>query len=355
MPNHIPSPASKPGGYLVIGAAVVVLVGAFAYTAGWLTPARLTPTKIVDKLAPAGGPILGFRRNHAKGVCFGGSFEANGHGAALSAARMMRAGTYPVVGRFNLASADPHSADASVKIRGMSLSVTTADGQTWRTAMITAPFFPVATPQAFYALLNAGSNKSDPNAMKSFAEAHPEFRTFGAWASKATLTTSFTQDRFNSINSFLFTNGSGRQRAVRWSFVPVSASTDLVPETLDASTPHPDDFLGADLKRRLETAPQRWNMLVTVADPGDQTADPSKAWPNERQQVNVGTLVVKTSEPEANGACRDINYDPTVLPPGMRVSDDPFPAARSAAYAVSFDRRTAEEKDYPRSASGAAQ
>ena len=32
---------------------------------------------------------------------------------------------------------------------------------------------------------------------------------------------------------------------------------------------------------------------------------------------------------------------------GIRTSDDPFPAARSAAYAKSYDRRTAEAKDYP--------
>jgi predicted ATPase/DNA-binding winged helix-turn-helix (wHTH) protein len=34
----------------------------------------------------------------------------------------------------------------------------------------------------------------------------------------------------------------------------------------------------------------------------------------------------------------------------MRTSDDPFPAARSAAYARSYDLRTAEAKDYPRTA-----
>jgi len=44
------------------------------------------------------------------------------------------------------------------------------------------------------------------------------------------------------------------------------------------------------------------------------------------------------------------NFDPTVLPSGMRTSDDPFPAARSAAYAKSYDRRTAEAEDYPRTA-----
>jgi len=37
----------------------------------------------------------------------------------------------------------------------------------------------------------------------------------------------------------------------------------------------------------------------------------------------------------------------------MRTSDDPFPAARSAAYAKSYDLRTAEAKDYPRTTTGA--
>jgi len=59
-------------------------------------------------------------------------------------------------------------------------------------------------------------------------------------------------------------------------------------------------------------------------------------------------LVVHRIEAEADGPCRDINFDPAVLPAGMRTSDDPFPAARSAAYAVSYDRRTAETERYPR-------
>src|SRR6478672_9371370 len=48
-----------------------------------------------------------------------------------------------------------------------------------------------------------------------------------------------------------------------------------------------------------------------------------------------------------DGPCRDFNYDPTILPTGIAVSDDPLLAARSAAYAKSFDLRTAEAADYP--------
>ncbi len=62
---------------IVIGAGAA----AFAYTAGWFSHQRLTPTKLVDALAPSAGPSLGHRRNHAKGICFTGEFEANGAGS----------------------------------------------------------------------------------------------------------------------------------------------------------------------------------------------------------------------------------------------------------------------------------
>jgi catalase len=42
-----------------------------------------------------------------------------------------------------------------------------------------------------------------------------------------------------------------------------------------------------------------------------------------------------------------------VLPSGIKVSDDPFPAARSAAYAKSYDARTAEDASYPHVDQGA--
>jgi catalase len=93
---------------------------------------------------------------------------------------------------------------------------------------------------------------------------------------------------------------------------------------------------------------------LTVANPGDPTSDPSKAWPSDRRTVSAGTLVVQQIVAERNGPCRDINFDPTVLPSGIKTSDDPFPAARSAAYSVSFNRRTAEAAHYPRTTTGGA-
>jgi catalase len=343
---------SAPRGVALLGslALIAVVIGAaaaaFAYTAGWLSPRRLTPDKFVAAFAPPTGPSLGHRRNHAKGICFTGVFEANGAGAELSRAQVFARGQYPVLGRFNLGTPDANAADATVRVRGLGISIATPDGQDWRSAMIDPPFFPVATPQAFYALLRASGSR-DPNAMPAFAAAHPEFAKFGEWAKNAPWTGSYAEERFNGINSFVFIDASGVERVVRWSLMPAAQPVPVAPDELANRGP---DFLEQEIAQRVADAPQRWTMAVIVANAGDRTADPSKPWPADRRTIEVGTLIAQHVQAERDGPCRDINFDPTVLPSGMRTSDDPFPAARSAAYAKSYDLRTAEAKDYSRSA-----
>ena len=183
--------------------------------------------------------------------------------------------------------------------------------------------------------------------MKTFAGAHPEIAAFGAWAATAPWTGSYAEERFNSINSFVLTDGAGVERTIRWSLLPAAQPVPISPDELAKRGP---DFLEGEIVARVAGAPQRWTLVITVANPGDPTADPSKAWPDDRRTIEAGTLIVQKTEAEQDGPCRDINYDPTVLPSGIKTSDDPFPAARSAAYAKSYDRRTAEAQDYPRTA-----
>jgi catalase len=345
----MPQPRSVFGSLVLIAVVIGAGAAAFAYTAGWFSPQRLTPAKMVDALAPPTGVALGYRRNHAKGICFTGVFEANGAGSAVSYAQVFTRGRYPALGRFNLCTADPNAPDATVRIRGMGLQISTPDGQEWRSAMIDPPFFPVSTPQGFYGMLIASASK-DPNAMKTFADAHPEFAAFGAWAKSTPWTGSYAEDRFNSLNSFVFSDSSGAEKTVRWSLLPAAQPVPISPDDLAKRGP---DFLEQEITERVRGGPQRWTMVVTVANPGDPTADPSKAWPEDRRTVEVGTLTVQQIEPDRDGPCRDINFDPTVLPSGIRTSDDPFPAARSSIYAKSYDLRTAEAKDYPRTATNA--
>jgi catalase len=337
------------GSLALIAAFVVAVAAAFAYTAGWFSPQRLTPGKLVDAFAPPSGAALGHRRNHAKGICFTGVFEANGAGSELSQAPVFLRGQYPVLGRFNLGTANPNAADATVRVRGLGLRISTPDGQQWRSAMINAPVFPVSTPQIFYELLRAEGSK-EANAVATFAAANPEFAPFGDWAKNGPWTGSYAEERYNSLNSFVFVDGSGAQHVVRWSLLPAAQPVAVSTDELAKRGPN---FLEQEIAQRVAGAPQRWTMVVTVANPGDPTADPTKAWPADRRSVEVGTLVAQQVEAEPDGPCRDINFDPTVLPSGMRTSDDPFPAARSAAYAKSYDLRTAEAKDYPRTTTGA--
>jgi catalase len=352
MPQPSSSPGNLPLSRLAIIAAVVGVVAvAFAYTAGWLSPDRLTPKKLVTSLAPPGGPALGHRRNHAKGICFTGTFEANGNGSELSKAQVFVPGQYPVIGRFNLATTNPNAADAMVRVRGIGIRITPPNGQEWRSAMIDAPIFPVSTVQGFYDLQMASGSK-DPDAMKNFIAAHPEFTMFLGWAKSAPWTGSYAEERYNSLNSFVFIDNSGTRRTVRWSLIPAAQPVSISPDELAKRGP---DFLEQEISQRVAAGPQHWSLVVTVSNPGDPTADPNKAWPADRRTVDIGTLTVQQIEQEADGPCRDINYDPTVLPAGITTSDDPFPSARSAAYSRSYNSRTAEEKYYPRNATGAKQ
>jgi catalase len=336
-------------GLVVIGVAVVVVV-AFGYTAGWFTPDRLTPGRMVDALSERGGDPVGHRRNHAKGICFTGSFVANGAGAGFSKAPMFLTGRYNVIGRFAIAVGDPMAPDVAGRVRSMAVRITAPDGQEWRSGMNNMPVFAVATPAAFYAQtlasrIDPATGKPDPAAGPRFLAEHPETMPFLQWARTAPWTSSFADQAYNSLDAFEFIDVDGTRRAVRWAMQPTLAAQLSTPADLAKLGP---DFLEHDLVTRLGQGPLTWHLVVTVAAPGDPTNDATKAWPEDRQHVDVGDLVIQQAEAEADGPCRDFNYDPLILPAGIEPSDDPLLPARSAAYADSFARRAAEAGHYSR-------
>ena len=104
----------------------------------------------------------------------------------------------------------------------------------------------------------------------------------------------------------------------------------------------PLDYLADELNQRLAAGPVRWDMQVSLPEAGDAIDDPSQPWPDSRRQITVATLVLTQWQPQAEGPCRDLNFDPLILPTGVAGSDDPILAARSAVYAQSFDRRERE-------------
>ncbi|WEN15707.1 catalase family peroxidase [Rhodanobacter sp. AS-Z3] len=339
---------------LAIALIVAAVALAFAWIAGWLAPNRLTPQRFTNAIEIGNGQIYrGYRRAHAKGVCVAGYFEGNGQGAALSSARLFAAGRTPFVGRLSVGGGSPYGLDNKARVRSMALELNSDDGQQWRMAMNSFPFFGVSSVQAFYeqTVANApapATGKPDPAKQAAFAQAHPEFARFANWAKTAPWSTSWANTTFNGVNTFRFTNRAGETRNVRWSMQP---QTPFVAMTAEQRAAVDGNFLSEDLVGRLGQGPLRWDMVVTLAQPGDSTVDPSQSWPEDRRRVTVGTVVIERSTPQTTGACRDINYDPLVLPAGVQGSDDPILAARSAVYSVSFNRR---EHDIASGSAGAA-
>ncbi len=341
----MPSPVSRRvGGFALIGGVVAVLTIGFAWAAGWIGTPRIDGGTVVAALEYNGGLHPGYRRAHAKGLCFTGRFEANGAGGALSAVAPLRAGAYPVEGRFSTAGGNPLATDGRNVFHSMALVMTTPDGQQWRMAMDHTPIFPVADVASFVDLQRASrpdpaTGKPDPGAMKAYLGRHPETAAFQAYMAKAVLPDSFANATYYSINAFRFIGPDGRVRFVRWQMDPEAALTGLDKDKLAAL---PRDALFREMIARTQRGPSRWHLRLVVANPGDRTDNATIAWSGPHRTVEAGTLTVDRVMPEETGACRDLNFDPTILPAGIGLSDDPLLAARSKTYSSSFTRRAGE-------------
>ena len=328
------APRSVLGSLVLIAVVIAGGAAAFAYTAGWFSPQRLTPNKIVDALAPPTGPALGHRRNHAKGICFTGAFEANGAGPRCSTAQVFARGQYPVVGRFNLATADPDAPDATVRVRGMGLQIATPDGQEWRSAMIDPPILcgvdAASLLRAAEGLGEQGPGRDEDLRRRASRDSRPSApgpRTHrGPAATRRSRSTASTASSSPTVRARSMRCGGRWCR--RRNRSPVS------PDELAKRGP---DFL------EHEIAAARQPRAAALDHGGDgRQSGRSDRGPEQglarRSPHGRGRHAHRGADrAERDGPCRDINFDPTVLPFGMQTSDDPFPAARSAAYARSYD------------------
>lgn len=323
-------------------ALIVAAIGAlFAWTGGWFGHRGLTPQKMIDTVQASGKPHPGYRRAHSKGICIAGTFAPTPAAAQFSTARVFTQTSTPVLGRFSLGGNDPYGADSKARVRGMGLQLKTDDGQEWRVAMNSFPFFAVKTPEGFQAQNEAmapdpATGKPDPEKLKDLLKRFPELANFQAWAKSAPWPDSLANTRYNGVNAFQLTDARGVKRIVRWSMRPHAAMVAMTPEQLKLADP---DFLGADLDKRLGAGPVQWDMVMQFADAGDAILDPSTAWPESRTEAVVGTLTLNHAEPQVTGPCRDLNFDPLILPTGIAGTADPILRARSAVYSVSFNRR----------------
>jgi len=327
-----------------IGVVLLAIAAAFAGTAGWFSPDRLDPDRMIDRFEAVNGEHPGFRRNHAKGVCLTGWFEGSSAATRLSTAAVFAQGRIPVIGRFALAGGLPMMPDGPAAVRSLALEFLLPDGQQWRTGMVDIPVFPLKDAQVFYEQLAATApdpktGKPDPAVLQAFLSAHPETVKALALIKAQPFSSGFANATYNALNAFLFVDGSGARHPVRWSMV---ANDAFAPEPADA--PADRNYLFDALIARVKQGPVQWRLVLTLGQPGDPTSDSTLPWPADREKVEAGVLTVTALQGEDGGSCRDVNFDPLVLPAGIAGSDDPLLSARSAAYSESFTRREGESK-----------
>jgi catalase len=302
---------------------------------------EVTVDQAVTAIEGTFGVTPGERRNHTKGTCATGEFVGTSAAAAYSRSALFSGKPVPVVARFSLAGGNPKAPDTAKSPRGMALEFKLPDGSLQHMTMLNTPVFGAAQPKTFLDLMIAtkpdpATGKPDPEKIKTFKASHPDNLAQATFLASNNPPTSYANSAYFGIHTFKFINRADKTTLVRWRFVPQDGEKRLADDELKSSPPN---FLEQALMQRTKQGPVRWDMLLTLGEPGDTEDNPTIAWPDTRKTIKVGTLTISSAMPQKEGSCEKINFDPLVMADGIAPTNDPILLFRSPAYAVSFAKR----------------
>jgi catalase len=286
--------------------------------------------EIVDSINEISGVHPGHRAAHAKGTLMTGTFT--GAGTDLTTAPHLQGEPVRVTARFSNGGGDPGIPDYAREGRGMAVKFYLPDGAKTDIVALTLPCFFVRTPEDFLEFTRA--RKDPERLMPDWLGAHPEALTAIQAALSADPPLSYATCAYNSIHSYRWIDADGGSRFVRYRWEPEAGEQTLSPEDAKARG---RDYLQEDLLARGERA---FRLTAIVATEEDAVDDPTVAWPEEREQVEVGRLVVEGPELERERDGDILVFDPTRVIDGIELSDDAILRFRGPAYSVSVERRS---------------
>jgi catalase len=299
--------------------------------------------QLVDALQALFGVHPGYRAVHAKGLVCEGTFSPAATAASVSRAPHLQDVSVPTTVRFSDFAGVPTVPDGDplASPRGLAIKFHLPGGMD--TDIVTQSYdgFPVRTAEEFLAFVRAlatsGPWAPSPTPLADFLANHPQAKRFVEAPKPAP--TSFATESYYGVNAFRFTNRDGVSRAARYRVRP-----EVGEEHLDAAEAarRPGGFLFEELAERLSRGPARFRLLVQLAAEGDPVDDGSQPWPEERRQVELGTIAVTSRLADSVAAERRLLFDPARLVDGIELSEDPLPLARSAVYAIAYRRRNTE-------------
>lgn len=301
------------------------------------------PLSLVDGLESVFGSHAGFRRSGARGLCASGYFEGHPDARSLTRTSAFSGKRIPVIVRFSVGGGNPNASEKGKTVRGMAVQFNLPKGEQWLMANISAPVFSAATPESFLAYLEArrpdpATGKANPDAVAAANAAHPDFKPQIDWLKSQGVPASYASTNYWGVNTFELVQRNGKSRPVKWQFEPVAGTQFLTEEQLKTQ---PDIFLATELRERIRQQAVAFNMKFQLAETGDVLDDPTVVLPASRKLVNAGTLVVTGVDAEGSATCDSINFNPLMLPKGIKASNDPTLLARPGSYAVSQSRRLA--------------
>jgi len=322
-------------------AAIMFVATSQVYADEVAENAKPVTEQIVDTLTTlAHGPYAGYRANHAKGIMVSGTFSPAKTAASLSSAPHLQKAVTPVIVRFSDATGVPNmpDADANANPHGIAIRFQLPEGAYTDIVSISVNGFPAATPEDFLGLLNAvaasGPHAPKPSPVEQFLGSHPAALKFVTTPKPAPI--SFATLPFYGVNAFKFTNAQGKTQYGRYRIIPLSGAQSLPAGEIAKVGP---DYLMEDLPARLKQAPVKFKIAVQLAAEGDEVNDATVVWPEDRPQVELGTLTLKTAIADSKALEKTIMFNPLALPAGIEASADPILLARPTAYLVSFGRR----------------
>jgi catalase len=302
---------------------------------------QVAPDQVVTAIEGAFGVTPGQRRNHIKGSCAVGEFVGSKDAARYTRSALFSGKPVPVVARFSLSGGNPKAPDTAKSVRGMALQFKLPGDKLHQMAMLNAPIFGAANPQTFLDLMLAlqpdpATGKPDPERMKAFKASHPDNLAQSNFLAANNPPTSYANSAYWGIHTFKFINKKKQTTLVRWRFVPQDGEMHLSDDELKTAGAN---FLEQALISRAQQGPVRWDMMLTIGVAGDAEDNPTLAWPEERKQMKVGTLIINAAMPQKGAECEAVNFDPLVMSDGIAPTNDPVLQFRSPAYALSYAKR----------------
>ncbi|RUT35498.1 catalase family peroxidase [Paenibacillus zeisoli] len=302
---------------------------------------RTLAQQAVDTIEDFDGPYRGFRRAHAKGACFSAVFTPNGSAASLTTASHLQNTEVPAVVRFSGSNPNPNMADLLSPAKGMAVQFHLPDQSITNIVAASIPVFFARTPESFIDIMKTAAafkqkELSLPEKIGAiidhFSESKNAFFHLGALKPPA----SYATIPYYSIHAFYLVNDKGDRQAVKYEWEP-----DLGVHTLSAKEAKslPSDYLEEDLIKRTGEARVRFKLNLVLGEPSDPTDDPTLIWSDQRTRLEVGTLSITGPIPEPES----LVMDPTLLTPGIELSEDPILNFRHEAYAISHHRRSVME------------